>query len=94
VLQQQGRRITVRELPLPRPTLGYLILTRLSVDGVTMTKRAVDETFAALFALTDIRFVFREAKPLFAYTEEQKEKVRMALERVRRACDAIEKEVL
>jgi len=59
-----------------------------------MNERAVYETFEALFALTDLRQLFRETKPLFNFSEKQREEVRRVLERVRRSLETIEKETL
>jgi hypothetical protein len=59
-----------------------------------MSEKAVYETFEALFALTDLRQLFRETKPLFKFSEEQKDEVRRILERVRRSLEIIERETL
>jgi N-glycosylase/DNA lyase len=59
-----------------------------------MNERAVYETFEALFALTDLRQLFRETKPLFNFSEKQREGVQRILERVRKSLDIIEKETL
>jgi hypothetical protein len=59
-----------------------------------MSQRAVEETFNALFALTDLRFVLREAKPSFRLDEGQRRRVREALFRVRRSADLVERELL
>jgi hypothetical protein len=59
-----------------------------------MSEKAVYETFEALFALTDLRQIFREAKPLFRFTEEQREEIQRILERVRRSLETIERETL
>ena len=59
-----------------------------------MNDRAVYETFEALFALTDLRQLFRETKPLFNFSEEQKKEIQRILERVRRSLEIIERETL
>jgi len=58
-----------------------------------MTEKAVEETFAALFALTDLRQIFRETKPTYQFNSEQKRQVRELVERVRQSLDIIEKEL-
>lgn len=59
-----------------------------------MSQRAVEETFNALFAITDLRFVLREAKPTFRLDAGQRERVATSLAQVRRSADAIERELL
>jgi len=59
-----------------------------------MSEKAVYETFEALFALTDLRQLFRETKPLFNFSEEQKKEIRRILERVRKSLETIEGETL
>ena len=59
-----------------------------------MAEKAVEETFAALFALTDLRQIFRDIKPTYRLNVEQKEKVRNIIERVRQSIDVIEEELL
>jgi hypothetical protein len=59
-----------------------------------MTEKAVHETFEALFALTDLRQIFRETKPLFQLNSLQKEQVKKIIERVRQSLDIIEKELV
>jgi hypothetical protein len=54
----------------------------------------VKETFEALFALTDLRQIFRETKPLYRLSEAQKVRVREILERVRGGLETIESELL
>lgn len=58
-----------------------------------MTERAVEETFEALFALTDLRQVFRETKPLYRLDEEQRKRVREILDRVKGSLRIIEEEM-
>ncbi len=52
----------------------------------------VDETFEALFALTDIRQLLRETKPTYKLTTEQKKLLEVKIARARKALDIIEKE--
>ena len=59
-----------------------------------MAKKAVEETFAALFALTDLRQIFRETKPTYQFNNEQKEKIRKIIERVKQSIEIIEGELL
>lgn len=59
-----------------------------------MTEKAVEETFAALFALTDLRQIFRETKPTYQLNNEQKERIREIVERLRHSLEIIEKELI
>jgi len=59
-----------------------------------MVEKAVEETFAALFALTDLRQIFRDTKPTYEFDAEQKEKIREIVERVKQSIDIIEGELL
>lgn len=59
-----------------------------------MTEKAVEETFAALFALIDLRQIFREAKPAYKFNNEQTEEIRNIIERVKKSISIIEKELL
>jgi len=59
-----------------------------------MSEKAVQETFGALFALTDLRQIFRETKPNYQLNDEQKKKVREIIESVRQSLDVIEKELI
>lgn len=59
-----------------------------------MSEKAVQETFGALFALTDLRQIFRETKPTYQLSDEQKKKVREVVERVRQSLGVIEKELI
>jgi hypothetical protein len=59
-----------------------------------MSERAVKETFEALFALTDLRQIFRETKPLYKLDEAQKARVREILERVRTSLRVVQEELL
>jgi len=59
-----------------------------------MTEKAVEETFAALFALIDLRQIFRETKPTYKFNSEQKRRIREIVERVRQSLCTIEKELI
>ncbi len=59
-----------------------------------MSEKAVREIFEALFALTDLRQIFRETKPTYKLNDEQRKKVREIVESVRQSLDVIEKELI
>ncbi|MCP8304266.1 MAG: hypothetical protein H3Z50_02165 [archaeon] len=59
-----------------------------------MAEKAVEETFAVLFALIDLRQIFRETKPTYRLSTEQKEKIKEILGEVRQSLDIIEKELV
>jgi len=59
-----------------------------------MIEKAVEETFAALFALTDLRQIFRDTKPTYQFNNEQREKIKQIIEKVRQSLDVIEKELI
>ena len=59
-----------------------------------MSQKSVEETFEALFALTDLRQIFRETKPTYKLDDEQKEKVRKIIESVRKNLLTIEEELV
>jgi len=59
-----------------------------------LKEKAVEETFEALFALTDLRQIFRETKPLYQLDEEQREKVEAIIARVKLSLKVIEEELL
>jgi hypothetical protein len=61
--------------------------------GNNMSQKSVEETFEALFALTDLRQIFRETKPTYKLNDEQKEKVRKIIEGVRKNLLTIEEEL-
>ena len=82
------------------PTPGSNVLKRkplclviIEVGGI-MTEKAVEETFAALFALTDLRQIFRETKPTYQFNSEQKRQIREIIEKARQSLDVIEKELI
>ena len=53
----------------------------------------VEKTFEALFALEDLREVWRGTAPFHKLTKEQKEEVRVILNRTRKALDEIGGEI-
>jgi len=59
-----------------------------------MVEKAVEETFAALFALTDLRQIFRDTKPTYQFNSEQREEIKQIIEKVRQSLDVIEKELM
>ncbi len=59
-----------------------------------MGEKAVEETFAALFALTDLRHIFRETKPTYQFNNEQNRQIKEIVERVRQSLAIIEKELV
>jgi hypothetical protein len=59
-----------------------------------MTEKAVEETFAALFALIDLRQMFRETKPTYQFNSEQKKRIREIVERLKHSLEIIEKELI
>ena len=58
-----------------------------------MSEKAVEKTFEALFALTDLRQIFRETKPLYELTDGQRKQLKEILEKVRKNLEEIEKEM-
>lgn len=59
-----------------------------------MSEKSVQETFEALFALTDLRQIFRETKPDHKLNDEQKKKVEEILKSVRKSLSIIEEELI
>lgn len=59
-----------------------------------MTEKAVEETFSALFALTDLRQIFRDTKPAYRFNSEQKRQIKEIIEKVRQSLDVIERELM
>ena len=59
-----------------------------------MVEKAVEETFAALFALTDLRQIFRDTKPTYPFNKEQKRQIKEIIKKVRQSLDVIEKELI
>jgi len=59
-----------------------------------MVEKAVEETFTALFALIDLRQIFRETKPTYKFNSEQKRQLKEIIEQVRQSLEVIKKELL
>ena len=59
-----------------------------------MSKTVVDETFQALFALTDLRQILRETKPFYKLDSDQKKKVEEICACVKKNIENIEKELI
>jgi len=59
-----------------------------------MVEKSVEETFAALFALTDLRQIFRDTKPTYQFNKEQKRQIKEIIKKVRQSLDVIEKELI
>jgi len=55
--------------------------------------KIVEETFASLFSLTDLRQILREAKPNRTLNKDQKRKVKSIIENVRQSLQIIEEEL-
>lgn len=53
-------------------------------------EKAVSELFNALFSLTDLRVILREAKPNFKFTDAQKTKAKNAIESAKKSLAVIE----
>jgi Sep-tRNA:Cys-tRNA synthetase len=58
-----------------------------------VTAKIVEKTFEALFALEDLREIWRKTAPFHHLTKEQKEEAEAILNRVRKALDEIEGEI-
>lgn len=58
-----------------------------------MSKKSVDALFDALYALTDLRMVFRKSAPRHELTSEQKKEAKASLDAAKKAIDTIEKEL-
>jgi uncharacterized protein (DUF924 family) len=50
----------------------------------------INDLFEALFALTDLRIMFRETAPMYAFNEEQKANARDAVNRAKDALNRLE----
>ena len=53
-------------------------------------EKVVSELFNALFSLTDLRVIMREAKPNFKFTDAQKTKAKNAIDSTKKSLSAIE----
>jgi len=58
-----------------------------------MTTKIVEKTFEALFALEDLREIWRKTAPFHNLTKEQKEEAKAILNKVRKILDEIEGEI-
>lgn len=58
-----------------------------------MSKKSVDALFDALYALTDLRMVFRNSAPKHELTAEQKKAARASLNAAKKAIEIIETEL-
>lgn len=56
-------------------------------------KKAVEATFNALFALTDVRFTLRELKPEFEPDEKARAKLKKLVAKARKQLDLLEGEL-
>ena len=61
---------------------------------IDVSEKVVEETFEALFALTDLRQILRDTKPTYRLNDEQKETVQKILNNVRRSLSVIEEGLL
>jgi len=59
-----------------------------------MAEKAVEQTFEALFALIDLRQIFRETKPTYQFNIEQKKKIKGIVSSVRQSLDIIEETLM
>jgi len=59
-----------------------------------MSEKAVRQTFEALFTLTDLRQIFRDTKPSYQLTDEQKRRIKEIVEDVRENLNTIEGELI
>lgn len=59
-----------------------------------MGEKSVQETFEALYALTELRQVFRDTKPTYKLNDAQKEKVKKIIGDVRKSMLIVEEELL
>jgi hypothetical protein len=58
-----------------------------------MSKKSVDALFDALYALTDLRMVFRRTAPKHELDAEQRKEVKASLDAAKKAIEVIEKEL-
>jgi len=58
-----------------------------------MSKKSVDALFDALYALTDMRMVFRKSAPKHELTSEQKKEAKAVLGAAKKAIEVIEKDL-
>ena len=60
---------------------------------ISVSRKAVEKTFEALFALTDIRQLWRDTAPSHKLSDEQKKKLKESMDRVKAAIKEIEDEL-
>ena len=72
-------------------TYSYLIAFPILFMDKKEAEKAVAALFNALFSLTDVRSIFREAKPSFKFSDAQKNKVKKSLELTKEAIKTLEK---
>ena len=58
-----------------------------------MSKKSVDALFDALYALTDLRMVFRKSAPSHELDAGQKKEAKASLDAAKKAIETIEKEL-
>ena len=58
-----------------------------------MTQKQVEKTFQALYALEDLRELWRKTTPHHKLTQEQKRQAKAFLAEVRKALEQIEEEI-
>ena len=58
-----------------------------------MGKKSVDALFDALYALTDLRVIFRKTAPKHELNAEQKKEAKESLNAAKKAIEVIEKEL-
>lgn len=61
------------------------------IQNMEKAKEAVSSLFEALFSLTDVRAILREAKPSFKFTDAQKNNAKKSLETAKKAISKLEK---
>jgi hypothetical protein len=60
----------------------------------SMSKRAVDMTFQAIYTLTDLRVLLRETAPSHEFDDGQKVQVQRLLENLERQVSSLKQEML
>ena len=58
-----------------------------------MSRRAVDALFDALYALTDLRMIFRKTAPKHELSAQESKEAGAALDAAKKAIETIEKEM-
>ncbi|MFA6329908.1 MAG: hypothetical protein WCX64_04485 [Candidatus Micrarchaeia archaeon] len=58
-----------------------------------MSRKSVDALFDALYALTDLRVIFRQSAPKHELSAEQKKEAKAALDAAKKAIKTIEDEL-